>query len=61
MDYRGEIGVIIHNSSNIPYLIRVGDRIAQAKISEVPKVEYVEVEKVDMSVDRGGGFGSTGK
>src|SRR5208283_2962356 len=28
-DYRGEIGVILFNFSNIPYTIRRGDRIAQ--------------------------------
>ena len=40
---------------------RVGDRIGQMMIIPVPKIEFVEVDKLDIT-DRGdGGFGSTGR
>lgn len=60
-DYRGEIGVILHNSSNSNFSIACGDRIAQMVLQKVPKIDWVIVEELENS-DRGsGGFGSTGK
>jgi len=59
--YRGEIGVILHNTHIIDFKIEKGMRIAQMVINQLPKVEYVEVEELS-DTDRGeGGFGSTGK
>lgn len=59
-DYRGEIKVILHNTSSRKFWVRPGDRIAQLVIKPVwlPVIEYVD----DLSdTDRGeGGFGSTG-
>lgn len=44
-----------------PYTIGKGEKFAQLVLSEVPKVIWVEVEKVsELGEDRGGGFGSTG-
>lgn len=60
-DYRGEIGIIFHNASNEPRVIRSGDRLAQLVI--VP-VWRASLQKVDVlsSTNRGEkGFGSTGK
>jgi len=59
-DYRGEVGVIIQNNGNIPFLIEQGDRIAQMVINEVPKVVLIE-KSVDGTERGSGGFGSTGK
>lgn len=60
-DYRGEIIVALHNSSNEDFTVKDGDRIAQLVITPVltPETEWVE----NLSeTDRGqGGFGSTGK
>ena len=43
-----------------PYIIRKGDRIAQAVIQRLPDVELIEVDSLEES-DRGEcGFGSTG-
>ncbi len=59
-DYRGEIKVILHNTSTKKFWVRPGDRIAQLVIKPVwlPVIEYVD-ELSD--TDRGeGGFGSTG-
>ena len=60
-DYRGEIGVILINLSDEPFLINDGDRIAQMVIAPCAKCEWLDVKELS-STDRGvGGFGSTGK
>ena len=59
-DYRGEIGVILHNNSDYSVIFRAGDRIAQLMIVPVLSVEWVSVDALG-ETDRGsGGFGSTG-
>ena len=59
-DYRGEVGVIIYNST--PYLstINLGEYIAQAVITPYFKVEFVESVKTSTTKRGFGGFGSTG-
>jgi dUTP pyrophosphatase len=60
-DYRGDIGVILHNTSDKIFIVYNGDRIAQGVLNEVPQGTFIEVESLD-ETDRGeGGFGSTGK
>src|SRR5574338_12403 len=57
--YRGELKVLLYNSSREAYLINKGDRMAQLVMT--PVVAFSEVEDVEKS-DRGeGGFGSTGR
>lgn len=60
-DYRGEIGVILFNST--PYLATVnqGDRVAQAVFNEVIKPELYHVATLEDTVRGEGGFGSTNK
>ena len=61
MNYRGEIRVILFNTSNEVFEISQGDRIAQAVLTKVSLIEWNEVDTLD-ETDRGkGGFGSTGK
>lgn len=61
-DYRGEVCVILHNTSPTQYDIKQGDRIAQVAFRPVPKVNLRLVEKISEDTDRGAsGFGSTGK
>lgn len=59
-DYRGEVKVILLNTSDEDFIIKKGDRIAQLVFSQV----YRAIFKKDLSLtqtDRGtGGFGSTG-
>lgn len=60
-DYRGEWGVVIHNSTPDTVVIQVGDRVAQVVFQRcwIGKVRW-GVVKNDTS--RGtGGFGSTGE
>ena len=59
-DYRGEIGVILINLSNEPFIINDGDRICQMIISKYENVEWLPVNI--LSETRGdGGFGHSGK
>ena len=59
-DYRGEIIVALHNSSNMPQFIHKNDRIAQLIIQ--PYLDVVPELITDLSeTERGdGGFGHTG-
>ena len=58
--YRGEIGVILFNTTDTDFAVHKGDRVAQIVIAPVTRVEVVETDSVE-ETDRGaGGFGSTG-
>ena len=59
-DYRGEIGVILVNLSNEPFVVENGERIAQLIIAKHERAVWVEVEKLDETSRGEGGFGSTG-
>ena len=59
--YRGEIGVILFNSSDVDFQVKKGDRVAQVVIAPVIQPVIEEAQEID-ETDRGaGGFGSTGK
>ena len=59
--YRGEVGVILFNTSSEAFPVRKGDKIAQLVIAPVTQAEVAETDTID-ETDRGeGGFGSTGK
>lgn len=60
-DYRGEVGVILHNFGKEPYTVTPGERIAQLVVCAVPEVELEEVEELSTTERGEGGFGSTGK
>lgn len=59
--YRGEIMVILYNSSDVDFEIAVGDRIAQLVIQSVEAAKFIAVDNLPDS-DRGEtGFGSSGR
>lgn len=59
-DYRGNIGVVLFNHSDIDFAVCRGDRIAQLIIERIAMVDIEEVPELPSS-DRGEcGFGSTG-
>ncbi|RMH55747.1 MAG: dUTP diphosphatase [Candidatus Hydrogenedentota bacterium] len=58
--YRGEVKVILYNSSRENVLIRKGDRIAQAVLARVERIEWEETDALTESSRGTGGFGSTG-
>jgi len=59
-DYRGEVIVGLKNTSDIPFTVKNGDRIAQMVIAkcELPEVELCD--DLDMTIRGDAGFGSTG-
>lgn len=59
-DYRGEVGVILHNYGNEPYTVRNGDRVAQMTVCPVYRIEWQKVEKMTETGRNVGGYGSTG-
>ncbi|MCW8898030.1 MAG: dUTP diphosphatase [Flavobacteriales bacterium] len=60
-DYRGEVGVILVNLSNEPFVIENGERIAQLVIAKHEQAEWELVEELAETERGAGGFGSTGK
>jgi len=59
-DYRGEIGVILINLGAEPFVIRHGDRIAQAVFAPVIRCRIIETKSLTPTERGSGGFGSTG-
>ena len=59
-DYRGEVGVILFNFGDEPFVVERGDRIAQLVFARVPHVNLVEADELDETERGSGGFGSTG-
>lgn len=60
-DYRGEIGIVLHNQSKKSYKISKGDKVAQMLIQKVERVLIKEVDELSETPRGTGGFGSTGK
>lgn len=59
-DYRGTVGVQLFNDGKAAVTINAGDRIAQAMIVEVPRIEFEVVDALTETERGAGGFGSTG-
>lgn len=58
--YRGEIRVILFNTTDEPFTVNPGDRIAQLVIQRYERVEFVQVDRLPGSARSTSGFGSTG-
>eukprot|EP00026_Physarum_polycephalum_P018445 Phypoly_transcript_20038.p1 GENE.Phypoly_transcript_20038~~Phypoly_transcript_20038.p1 ORF type:complete len:169 (+),score=27.83 Phypoly_transcript_20038:61-507(+) len=58
-DYRGNLGVVLFNHSDVDFTISRGDRIAQLLLEKIVTPEVQEVEDLDATVRGAGGFGST--
>ena len=59
-DYRGEIGVLLINLSDTPFVINAGERIAQMVVARHEQAELIEVEELD-DTERGAvGYCHTG-
>lgn len=59
-DYRGEVGVILMNHSDTPFVITRGMRIAQMIIAQYARANWQQVDVLESSARGEGGFGSTG-
>jgi dUTP pyrophosphatase len=58
-DYRGEVGVILHNVGRRTYVLRQHTRVAQMVFAAVAPVNLV-LTHTRTKTERDGGFGSTG-
>ena len=59
-DYRGEVIVGLKNTSDKPYTVKDGDRIAQMVIAKCELPEIVLNENLEETTRGADGFGSTG-
>jgi len=59
-DYRGEIGIILINLSNVDFIVNDGERICQMVINKVEKASWNQVDSLEDSERGAGGFGHTG-
>ena len=60
-DYRGEVMVALHNSSNETAVINGGERIAQIVFMPYASANFILSEELSETVRGEGGFGSSGK
>ena len=60
LDYRGEIGVILFNTTDDDFEIKAGDRIAQIVLNKVEQINWIVVDDLDATERGDGGFGHTG-
>lgn len=62
-DYRQNIGVLLHNYSDVDYHVKTGDRIAQYTYIKIIKEETKVVDEftIPLETNRISGFGSTGR
>lgn len=59
-DYRGEVGIILMNLGQAPFVVERGLRVAQVVFARVEKVEWQLVDSLPSTQRSEGGFGSTG-
>ena len=59
-DYRGELQVLLINLGSEDFVIKNGDRIAQAVITEVCRASFTVVSSLSLTERGNSGYGSTG-
>ena len=59
-DYRGQVMVSLHNHTDQPQFVDVGERVAQIVFAPVYQAQFCEVETLQETERGTGGFGSTG-
>jgi dUTP pyrophosphatase len=59
-DYRGEVGIILINLGEHPFVIKRGDRIAQMIINKVYQAQLELSQELCVTERNDGGFGHTG-
>lgn len=60
-DYRGEVGIILINMGENPFIIKRGDRIAQMIINKVYHAQLELSSELPPTERNDGGFGHTGR
>lgn len=59
--FTGEVGIILINHSEEPFIIKKGDRIAQMIVAKHETVIWKSVSELSITERGSGGFGSTNK
>jgi len=59
-DYRGQVKVLLFNHSDVDFVVKEGDRVAQLILERIATPEVVEVDELEETVRGANGFGSTG-
>jgi len=59
-DYRGEVGVLLVNLSDIDFIVNDGERIAQLVFAKFEHASWVSSDELSETERGAGGFGSTG-
>ena len=59
-DYRGEVGIVLINHGDAPFVVTRGMRIAQLVIGRVEQAEWTEVSDLPDTERGQGGYGHTG-
>ncbi len=60
-DYRGEIGLIVINHGENPFVVKRGMRMAQMVVQKILHVEWMETPGLKNTKRGDGGFGHTSK
>ncbi len=59
-DYRGELGILLVNLSDKPFVVSDGERIAQLVFAACETCSFEQAELLDDTERGGGGYGHTG-
>lgn len=59
-DFRDTVKLALHNDSAEPFVVKSGDRIAQARLVETHQYTFEVVDEVSETARGTGGIGSTG-
>lgn len=59
-DYRGEVGVVLINQGDQPFVVSRGMRVAQLVISKVERATWAEAADLPETGRGAGGYGHTG-
>ena len=60
-NYKGMIGAILINTTDLPYRIHKGDRVGQMSLQQVIPTSFEVVDNLSSSVRGDQGFGSSGR
>jgi dUTP pyrophosphatase len=60
-DYRGEVFVLLFNTTDRDYIVKAGDRVAQLILVKIETPDVALVLELEDTARGAGGFGSTGK
>ena len=60
-DYRGELGVLLINHGDVPFLVSRGERVAQLVVAKVFQASFELVDELSTTQRGTGGFGHTGQ